>query len=81
MAVGWNSAPSVRFRCRGRVRSVSARTTCVEPRFRDFRAGDVRHSLADIGHARALLGYAPTHRLDDGLAAAIGWYVDYLAKR
>jgi len=47
----------------------------VEPRFRDFRAGDVRHSLADIGRARELLGYAPTHRLDDGLAASIGWYL------
>ncbi len=30
---------------------------------RDFRPGDVRHSQADIGKARRLLGYAPTHRL------------------
>lgn len=61
--------------------SRAAALAAIGPRFRDFRAGDVRHSLADIGHARALLGYAPTHRLDDGLAASIGWYVGYLAGR
>ncbi len=33
----------------------------------DFRPGDVRHSQADIGKARALLGYAPTHRLQEGI--------------
>ena len=46
------------------------------PRHRDFRAGDVRHSLADIGKAQRLLGYAPTHSVRQGLAEAIGWYVD-----
>ncbi len=33
-----------------------------KPMYRDFRAGDVRHSLADIGKAQRLLGYAPTQR-------------------
>jgi len=42
---------------------------------RDFRAGDVRHSLADVGKARQLLGYEPTHRIGDGLAVTMGWYV------
>jgi UDP-N-acetylglucosamine 4-epimerase len=41
----------------------------------DFRPGDVRHSQADIGKARRLLGYAPTHRLSDGIRAAIPWYL------
>lgn len=45
-----------------------------EPVYRDFRAGDVRHSLADIGKARALLGYAPTHTLGAGLDCAASWY-------
>lgn len=45
------------------------------PEYRDFRAGDVRHSLADIGKAQRLLGYAPTHRLADGIALAMPWYV------
>ena len=43
---------------------------------REFRAGDVRHSLADISKARRLLGYAPTHRIGDGLDAAARWYVN-----
>jgi UDP-N-acetylglucosamine 4-epimerase len=47
----------------------------VTPVHRDFRPGDVRHSQADIGKARRLLGYAPTHRLADGIRAAMPWYV------
>jgi UDP-N-acetylglucosamine 4-epimerase len=46
------------------------------PEYRDFRPGDVRHSQADIGKAATRLGYAPTHRLRDGLAAAAPWYVN-----
>jgi UDP-N-acetylglucosamine 4-epimerase len=43
--------------------------------YREARAGDVRHSLADIGKARQLLGYAPSHRLAAGLQLAMPWYV------
>jgi UDP-N-acetylglucosamine 4-epimerase len=39
-----------------------------------FREGDVRHSQADIGKARRLLGYAPTHDVRAGLAASLPWY-------
>lgn len=46
-----------------------------KPKYSDFRAGDVRYSQADIGRARALLGYAPTHRVADGMRAAIDWYI------
>lgn len=41
----------------------------------DFRAGDVRHSLADISKAQQFLGYAPTHRVTDGLKETMAWYV------
>lgn len=44
------------------------------PVYQEFRAGDVRHSLADIGKAQRLLGYAPKYRLDDGLETALDWY-------
>ncbi len=47
----------------------------VQPVYRDFRAGDVRHSQADISKAQRLLGYAPTHRLAEGVAQAMPWYV------
>jgi UDP-N-acetylglucosamine 4-epimerase len=49
-----------------------------KPICRDFRAGDVRHSLADIGKARRLLGYEPSHRIGDGLREAMEWYVAHL---
>jgi len=43
--------------------------------YRDFRPGDVRHSLADISKAQQLLGYAPTHRLREGLSKTVEWYI------
>jgi len=49
--------------------------------YRDFRAGDVRHSLADISKGKELLGYHPSHRIGEGLKEALGWYVDNLAHR
>lgn len=51
-----------------------------KPVYRDFRAGDVRHSLADISKAATLLGYQPTHRIGEGLKVAMGWYVRHLNK-
>lgn len=53
----------------------------VQPVYREFRAGDVRHSLADVSKAQKLLGYQPTHRIGEGLQAAMGWYVQYLTMR
>ena len=40
-----------------------------------FRAGDVRHSLADVSKARRLLGYEPKHRVGEGLKLAMPWYL------
>ncbi|MEW8254083.1 MAG: NAD-dependent epimerase/dehydratase family protein [Candidatus Thiodiazotropha taylori] len=48
------------------------------PVYRDFRAGDVRHSLANIDKASSLLGYQPSHNIDQGLTEAMSWYVDDL---
>src|SRR5262249_26915733 len=50
-----------------------------KPVYRDFRAGDVRHSQADISKARQLLGYAPEHRIAEGLELAMEWYCRTLA--
>ena len=47
----------------------------VQPVHRPFREGDVRHSLADIGLARELLCYAPSHTLAGGLREALSWYI------
>jgi UDP-N-acetylglucosamine/UDP-N-acetylgalactosamine 4-epimerase len=50
-----------------------------QPVYREFRPGDVRHSLADIGKAQRLLGFAPTHTLQAGLDLAMDWYRQNLA--
>jgi len=49
-----------------------------KPVYRDFRAGDVRHSLADITKARILLGYEPSHRIGEGVRVAMTWYKQQL---
>lgn len=49
-----------------------------EPIYRDFRAGDVMHSLADISKARNLLGYTPKFSVAAGLDEAAKWYVENL---
>ena len=45
-----------------------------QPIYREFRKGDVRHSLADISQIKKLLGYDPTHRISDGLKQTINWF-------
>jgi len=45
------------------------------PAYADFRAGDVRHSQADISRAQTQLGYQPSHDLVQGLQAAMPWYM------
>lgn len=45
------------------------------PVHRDFRDGDVRHSLADISKAQTLLNYFPQYEFSDGLKMALDWYV------
>ncbi len=50
--------------------------------YRDFRAGDIRHSNADISLAKELLGYEPTHTLQEGLKESLEWYIaDILGKK
>lgn len=45
------------------------------PTYREFRAGDVRHSLADIGKAEKLLRYCPAHTIRSGIEIAKHWYL------
>ena len=46
------------------------------PKFKKFREGDVRHSLASIDKARTRLGYEPTQTIDQGLKLAVPWYIE-----
>ncbi len=51
------------------------RVAGTQPVHREFRAGDVRHSLADIAKASRLLAYKPAFRIQEGLDLAMEWYV------
>lgn len=45
-----------------------------EPTYREEREGDIRNSLADISHAKELLGYQPTQRFVDGLKKTVDFF-------
>lgn len=50
------------------------------PVYRDYRAGDVRHSKANIDKAQRLLGYEPKYMISEGLDEAMAWYLESLAE-
>ncbi|MFT5592935.1 MAG: UDP-N-acetylglucosamine 4-epimerase [Oceanicoccus sp.] len=53
-------------------------TLNAEPVYREFRAGDVRHSQANIGKAEAKLGYCPEFKILEGIEKAMPWYKNFL---
>lgn len=63
---------------REQVAAAAPQVATAEPTYRDFRAGDVMHSLADISKARELLGYDPHYSVRDGLVQAARWYIHSL---
>lgn len=52
----------------------------LEPTYRDFRAGDVRHSQADISKSVNRLGYAPEYRILEGIQKAMPWYIGFIGR-
>lgn len=44
--------------------------------YKDFRAGDVKHSLASVAKAHTNLSYTPSHSVEDGLKECTQWYVE-----
>lgn len=51
---------------------------CLEPNFGPDRAGDIKHSNADISKAKEGLGYDPEWSFEQGIKAAIEWYRENL---
>ncbi len=49
--------------------------------YREFRAGDIRHSNANIDKLKTVVGYRPTHDVDRGLSESIKWYIQNLSKQ
>jgi len=64
---------------KGRVISSNGSAKDAKPEYRDFRAGDVRHSLADISKANRLIGYTPEFSVESGLDKAAEWYLKNLS--
>lgn len=44
------------------------------PEYVDFRKGDIKHSLANIDQAAKLIGYSPTHTIEQGMEETLNWY-------
>jgi UDP-N-acetylglucosamine 4-epimerase len=59
---------------RSSVEAAGATVASRDPAYQPFRAGDIRHSLADISKARRLLGYEPQYTLRQGLEQTLDWY-------
>ena len=53
----------------------------VRPVYREARAGDVRHSQADISKAKEFLNYDPSHNLHSGILEAVSWYKNSLIRK
>lgn len=51
-----------------------------ESNYRNFRAGDVRHSQASVDKGSRYLDYFPRYKVDDGLRIALPWYINYFHK-
>ena len=78
VAVGGRTTLNELFRLLRSVLAENGVTYTREPRYLDFRSGDVRHSQADIRKVSSLLRYQPTHEVEAGLRAAMPWYLSNL---
>lgn len=52
-----------------------------DPIYRDFRAGDVRHSQANVNKAINNLGYSPEYKIMQGISKAMPWYKEFLGNK
>jgi UDP-N-acetylglucosamine 4-epimerase len=78
VAVGGRTSLNELFHAiRALLSETNAELLQVEPVYAGFREGDVRHSQADISRARELLGFDPTHSVDQGLAVTCEWFLGH----
>lgn len=57
------------------IRELTRPGSDAQPEYENFRSGDIRHSLADVGKARNFLEYAPQIDIREGLAETARWYL------
>ena len=75
VAVGDRTTLNDLYRALQAALSENGKTYNKAPVYRDFRAGDVRHSQADVSKAFSKLGYEPEYRIANGIAKAMPWYI------
>jgi UDP-N-acetylglucosamine 4-epimerase len=78
VAVGERTTLNQLYLLIGETLATNRRLPASKPVYRDYRAGDVKHSLADIGKARQLLGYEPTDTIVSAMPVAARWYLENL---
>ena len=78
VAVGGRTTLNTLFAALKENLSTNGVTYAKDPVYRDFRAGDVRHSQADIAKIQTLLGYDPQFNIIQGIKKAMPWYVKFL---
>ena len=76
VAVGDRTSLNTLFSAIQEALSVNGKNYTREPVYAEFRAGDVRHSQADITKAKENLGYSPTHNIVLGIENSMAWYVN-----
>ncbi|MFK4000665.1 NAD-dependent epimerase/dehydratase family protein [Psychrobacter namhaensis] len=78
VAVGGRTTLNTLFTALQEYLAVNGVSYTQEAVYRDFRAGDVRHSQADISKIQNALGYAPKFDIIQGIEKAMPWYVTFL---
>ena len=78
VAVGGRTTLNTLFSALKEHLSVNGVSYTQDPVYRDFRAGDVRHSQADISKIQNALGYVPQFNIIQGIEKAMPWYVESL---
>lgn len=78
VAVGDRSTLNILFDTLQKALDQNGITYTKQAVYRDFRAGDVRHSQADISKASSLLGYIPEYSFAHGVSEAMPWYIQFL---
>jgi len=78
VAVGGRTTLNTLFSALKEHLSINGVSYTQAPVYRDFRAGDVRHSQADISKIQNELGYAPQFDIVQGIEKAMPWYVKFL---
>lgn len=78
VAVGGRTTLNTLFTALKENLSTNGVTYNKDPVYRGFRAGDVRHSQADITKIQTLLGYDPQFNIIRGIQKAMPWYVSFI---